>query len=231
MLPIKLVVFDLAGTTVYDDGSIATAFRETMKAYGYEIPVLDTNPLMGYHKPLAIRMMLEKYEPDNTMISDDRIAEIHARFQDEMVAYYANVPTVKALPFAEEVFAGLRTKDIKIGLNTGFSRKIADTIMMRLGWMQQGVADYLVTSDEVPAGRPHPFMIERMMAMAGITDAKQVVKVGDTEVDVMEGKNAGCLYAIAVTTGAFTMHELLPYEPDFIINGLDELMPILETVS
>ncbi len=46
--------------------------------------------------------------------------------------------------------------------------------------------------------------------------------------DVKEGKNAGCLYAIAITTGAFTREELLPYEPSFIIDDMKELLPIIE---
>ena len=66
-----------------------------------------------------------------------------------------------------------------------------------------------------------------MMAAAGIDDPKQVIKIGDTEVDVNEGKNAGCLYAIGITTGAFTREALEPYDPDFIIDDLAELISIL----
>jgi phosphoglycolate phosphatase-like HAD superfamily hydrolase len=84
--------------------------------------------------------------------------------------------------------------------------------------------DYVVCSNEVPAGRPQPFMIQKMMKSAGIENAQQVIKLGDTEVDVNEGKNAGCLYSIGVTTGAFTREALEPYHPDFIIDDLDELL-------
>ena len=66
-----------------------------------------------------------------------------------------------------------------------------------------------------------------MMKKAGINDPRKVVKVGDTEVDVMEGKNAGCILSIAVTTGAFTREALIPYTPDYIINNLGELDSIL----
>jgi len=65
------------------------------------------------------------------------------------------------------------------------------------------------------------------MQRAGIDDAKKVVKIGDTEVDVNEGKNAGCLFSIAVTTGAFTKEQLAAYSPDFIIDDLKELLNIL----
>lgn len=227
MLPIELVVFDLAGTTVKDDGSIAVAFQNAMAAYQYHIPDEDVYPLMGYHKPLAIQLMLEKFEPDAEKITDDFIGEIHNRFQKEMIRYYETVPILSPLPFAEDTFLKLHANGVKVGLNTGFSRAIADTIMDRLGWIKNGLADYLVASNEVPAGRPHPYMIEKMMKKAGINDPRKVVKVGDTEVDVMEGKNAECLLSIAVTTGAFTREALIPYAPDYIIDSLAELDSIL----
>jgi phosphoglycolate phosphatase-like HAD superfamily hydrolase len=71
-------------------------------------------------------------------------------------------------------------------------------------------------------------MIERLMQQAGVLDARQVIKVGDTEVDIREGQNAGCLYSIGITTGAFTHKALEAYEPDFIIDHLTELLPIID---
>jgi phosphoglycolate phosphatase-like HAD superfamily hydrolase len=71
-------------------------------------------------------------------------------------------------------------------------------------------------------------MIERLMQQAGVPDAKQVIKVGDTEVDIREGRNAGCLYSIGITTGAFTREALEAYQPDFIIDNLAELLPIID---
>jgi phosphonatase-like hydrolase len=227
MLPIELVVFDLAGTTIKDDGSIAIAFQHAMAKFGYHIPSEEVYPLMGYHKPLAIQMLLEKFEPDAEKITTDFIREIHHRFQREMIRYYESVPELSPLPFAENIFIKLHAAGVKVGLNTGFSRAIADTIMNRLKWLQNGMADYIVASNEVPAGRPHPYMIEHIMKEAGIIDHRKVIKVGDTEVDVMEGKNAGCLLSIAVTTGAFTRESLMPYAPDYIIDSLAELEPIL----
>jgi len=225
---IKLVVFDLAGTTVHDDGTIVVAFQEAMDAFGYAVTPEAVNPLMGYHKPLAIKKMLIACESDAAKITNELIDEIHARFQHEMIQFYKTSSTVEPLPFAEAAFAELQSRGVKVGLNTGFSKAIADTVLQRLGWLENGLANMLVASDEVPSGRPDPFMIHRMMEVGQIIDSKAVVKVGDTEVDVMEGKNARCLLSIAVTTGAFTKEALLPFEPDYILKSLEELVPILE---
>lgn len=225
---IKLVVFDIAGTTVKDNGEIATAFHDAMKEKGYDIPHEKIYPLMGYKKPEAIRMMLEEYESDVAGITAEYINYIHDRFIELMVQYYTNTDQLQPLPHAEELFAWLKDRAIKIGLDTGFSTHITNVIIERLGWLKDGKIDYVVCSNEVPAGRPQPYMIRKMMQAAGIEDARQVIKIGDTEVDVNEGKNAGCLYSIGITTGAFTREALIPYQPDFIIDDLDELKEIIE---
>jgi len=225
---IKLVVFDIAGTTVKDHGEITLAFQSAMHEHGYDVPAEKISPLMGYKKPEAIKMMLEEYEDDVSMITAQYINTIHDRFLKLMVEYYETTEIIEPLPNAVKVFTWLKDEGIKIGLDTGFSNEITDVIIGRLGWLKDGLVDYVVSSNEVPAGRPAPYMIQKMMRMAGIEDAKAVIKLGDTEVDVNEGKNAGCLYAIAVTTGAFTREQLLPYNPDFILEDLQQLIPIIE---
>jgi phosphonatase-like hydrolase len=225
--PIALVVFDIAGTTVHDDGAIALAFQQAMQAWGYFIPLHEINPLMGYKKPEAIRKMLVQYEQNEDRITQGLVEKIHQRFLSLMIAHYRLAP-LQALPGAVTVFKALKSRGIRVALNTGFSRDITDVILERLGWLRNGLVDDVIASSEVPAGRPHPYMTAELMRRAGIGSPDRVVKVGDTEVDVHEGFNAGCRYSIAVTTGAFTREALMPHSPSFIIDSLEELLPILE---
>ena len=231
MNKVQLVVFDIAGTTVLDGGNVAIAFAQAMQEHGYTITREEVNPLMGYKKPVAIRMLLEKYETDPARITDTLIHAIHDRFVALMIEYYRTGQGVEPLPGVDKVFSYLKAKGVKIGLDTGFSKDIAQTILDRLGWEKEGKVNYVVASDEVPSGRPAPFMIQKMMAEAGISDPRQVIKIGDTEVDINEGLNAGCLFSIGVTTGAFTREELAKYHPTHIIDHMEELIPILESVN
>jgi phosphonatase-like hydrolase len=231
MSKVQLVVFDIAGTTVLDGGNVAIAFAQAMKEHGYTIAKEEVNPLMGYKKPVAIRMLLEKYEPNAAKIDETLIHAIHDRFVDLMIHYYQTGQGVEPLPGVDKVFSYLKDRGVKIGLDTGFSRDIAQAIIDRLGWEKEGKINYVVASDEVPSGRPAPFMIQKMMDEAGISDPRQVVKIGDTEVDINEGLNAGCLFSIGVTTGAFTREELRKYHPTHIIDHMEELIPILESVN
>lgn len=224
-MAIELVVFDMAGTTVKDRNYVGIAFQEAMKSHGYAVAIPDVNPLMGYEKPLAIKMMLERHEPDQPKITDALVTAIHAEFVDRMLRFYRNSDEIAPLPEVEETFQALREAGVKIALDTGFSRNIADVIVKRLGW--QDKIDCLVASDEVAHGRPYPDMIRKIMAALNIDSAEQVAKVGDTEVDINEGLNAGCRYVIGVTTGAFTRAELLPYGPTHIIDTLSEVINII----
>lgn len=223
-MPVKLAVFDIAGTTVADDDAVAKAFKNAFDMYGFTISEEEIKPLMGYKKPLAIQIMLEKLGEE---FDEELVDDIHREFEIAMLDYYEYSPDVKAMPGAENVLMSLKERGIRIALNTGFSRSIADTIVTRLQWMEKGLVDDYIASDEVEEGRPQPYMIQTLMKRAGIDDASEVMKIGDTEVDINEGRNAGCSLVIAVTTGAFTKDQLAPHKPDHIIDDLSQLQALI----
>lgn len=226
---IKLAVFDIAGTTVKDNGNVAAAFLTSFKNFNYSIPEEEVYTLMGFKKPEAIRMMLEKYYPGAISSNNNLVEKIHTVFTEEMINFYEHDATLQPMPDAEYVFSQVQAMDIKVALNTGFGKDITNTILKRLGWNRTQLINFVISSDEVKYGRPHPFMIQAAMNATGVTQSTQVAKIGDTEVDIAEGRTAGCGLVVAVTTGAYTKEQLLPYCPDAIINNLKELLPILKT--
>jgi phosphonatase-like hydrolase len=228
MSAIQLVVFDIAGTTVRDSGNVAKAFITAFSEYGLSMSAGEVKKVMGFRKMDAIRLLLEKFAPEKK--ADDELADrIHTRFIDKMIEFYRNDEALAPLPHAERVFRALKGRGIKVALNTGFTRSITDTILHRLRWDDRSpLIDQVICSDEVPNGRPHADMILALMDHLGIDSAAQVLKVGDTEVDVQEGRNAACGKVVSVTTGAYTREQLQSYGPDFIIDDLQQLLPIIE---
>jgi len=222
----QLVVFDIAGTTVTDNNNVNDAFRGAFKQVGYPVALEEVNYIMGYRKIEAIKILLERFYPEQ-LSNGDLIQDIHNRFTEDMRDYYLHTPDLHPLPYAEELFSLLHANDISIGLDTGFTKIITETIIERLGWSKNGLVDVVISSDEVPQGRPHPFMIQAIMDQLGIDDVKQVVKVGDTEVDIAEGRNTGCGLVVSVTTGSYSREELEKFSPDHIIGSLQELPAIL----
>lgn len=224
----ELVVFDIAGTTVKDNNNVGEAFRYALNKFGFDIPLESVNKYMGYEKHVAIRCILQQYTNLEGDLDEKLIEDIHQVFVDEMIQYYENTQDIEPLPNVEETFNRLRQLNVKIALNTGFSRAITDVILNRLGWYNRNMVDYVIASDEVLKGRPFPNMINQIMQESGIDDPTKIVKVGDTEVDVNEGKNVGCRYTIGITTGAYTREELEKYEPTHIIDDISEVLTIIQ---
>jgi phosphonatase-like hydrolase len=221
---IKLAIFDLAGTTISDRDYVAIAFIDAFIQYGIDLSVEEITPLMGYRKTEAIQLVLKVKGIEST---DKMIEDIHRHFVNKMVRFYTNSIEVEELAGARHIFSWLKNKGVFIGVNSGFPRVIVETIVDRMDWMNDGLVDAFVASDEVESGRPHPFMINLLMQKAGITNPAQVMKVGDTMVDIQEGKNASVGLVIGVTTGAYSRVALEEWNPDYIIDSLYEIEQIL----
>lgn len=232
MSQILLAVFDMAGTTIHDENSVARAFQSALNIHGYpSVTLQEANEKMGYAKPQAIRELLEIHEPDPAKITEGLIEEIHSAFVSGMLDFYSTDPSIRPVDDAEEVFRVLKEMGIKVALDTGFSRDITDIILHRVGWADGELVNATAASDEVPKGRPFPYMIQKIMRELNITDSKSVIKIGDTEVDVHEGHNAGCLMSIGITSGVFTEEELIRHQPTHIAKSLTEVLEIVKSYS
>lgn len=226
-MAIKLVVFDMAGTTVEDKDNVHEALINGFKKYNYSIDREDANTVMGIPKPIAIGTLLEnKFLVKENL--KETIDQIHQAFVEEMIAFYKTDPSVKPTKNAEATFIALRQKGILVGIDTGFSRDIADAIFDRLKWKENKSIDLSVTSDEVANGRPFPDMIYKAMELTGVSSADEIAKVGDTIFDLKEGSSAGCKYVIGITTGAYTRAEL---EPETHTNLIDDLLEVVNIVT
>ena len=224
----ELAVFDMAGTTVYDPDLVAQALQDALAQAGCHASLADLRALMGYTKPAAIRSMLVAHD---LSADDSQVALVHADFVQRMLDCYRTHDAVRPMSGAEELFAWLRQRGVRIGLNTAFSQDIAECLIERFGWRQRGLIDAAISADRVAQGRPAPDMIHALMAACGVGDATRVIKIGDTEVDIREGRAAGCGLVVAVTTGAYHRDELLVHHPDAVLDRLDELPALLARVG
>ena len=226
-----LVVFDIAGTTVYDGDAVATCLREALRhVAGVSFGRDDVNAYMGVAKPVAIGELL--HGRLGAVPDAQRVDQVHRDFMDRMLDHYRSNPQVREAGGASAVFVALRSRGIKVALDTGFGRTITDAVLGRLGWTVPAVLDATVTSDDVAHGRPAPDMVHRAMALTGVSDATRVVKVGDTPADLHEGTNARCGMVIGITSGSHTADELRPHPHTALVESVREVPPlVLERVA
>ncbi|MGC3945230.1 MAG: HAD hydrolase-like protein [Chryseolinea sp.] len=225
---VKLVVFDLAGTTVKDDRNVHKVLQKALAVHGVTVSLEDCNDVMGLPKPIAIRDLLERRYEGSRPVTSAWINEIHTRFVSEMILFYKTDPSVGEKEGVSDTFRKLKAHNMKVVVDTGFDRQITDPLLERLGWKSEALIDGSVTSDEVERGRPYPDLIFRAMELTNVKDASEVVKVGDTISDVHEGQAAGCGMVVGVTTGAFSREVLQEAKPTHLIEQLPQLLDILE---
>jgi phosphonatase-like hydrolase len=221
---VDLVVFDMAGTTVYDGDAVNAAFTATLAERDLSVPSPLIDSVMGLPKPVAIRILLQHARRPAT---DADVEALHAAFTARMIEYYRTAPEVREVPGAAAVFAELRARGVKVALETGFFRPIATAVLDRLGWTEPGTVDATVTSDEVPRGRPHPDMVFHLMKRLGATDATRVAKVGDTQSDLEEGTAAGCRWVVGVLTGSSTREQLQGWPHTHIVASVADVPHLL----
>ncbi|PZX56775.1 phosphonatase-like hydrolase [Algoriphagus chordae] len=228
---IKLIVFDMAGTTVNENNVVYKSLQQAINKLGHDFSL--NNVLLiggGKEKLQAIRdIMKPVYSSAEDLEKDAQIA--FADFLTILKAAYKNLE-VNTYKGTCELFSYLRQHGIKVALNTGYNEQTALSLLEKLGWKEGETFDALITADDVKNSRPAPDMIYVAMEKCGISNAKQVAKIGDSVVDIEEGKSAGCGLTLGVTTGAQTSEQLNTADPDFIIDSLVELKEIiaLETV-
>ncbi len=230
-MKIKLAIFDLAGTTVEDHNDVPRILQETLAKFDIYVTLEEAIVVMGIPKPVAIRQLLLKYGDDLLGVSNDTIREIYEAFRVEMLSFYKNDEHVSEKAGVSETFRLLKQNNVKIAIDTGFDRGIANTVMERLGWLEKGLVDFSVTSDEVMRGRPFPDMVFKAMEYFDINDPKDVAKIGDTTSDLSEGNSAGCGFVIGITSGAFSRDVLEKEEHTHLIDSIPDLIPILSFSS
>lgn len=218
---IALAIFDLAGTTVRDDGQVVRAFRAALSDHGIEIGEEAVAGVRGASKRQAIEGLIPD-GPDRHSRADRVYASFRARLAEE----FERVPALPA-DGAEEIFRDLRSAGVRVALNTGFDREITDRLLDSLGW-REGRVDAIVCGDDVARGRPAPDLIFKAMAETGMSDPARVGAVGDTALDLEAGDNAGVGWNVAVCGGAHERERLERAPHTHIVDSLRALGAIWE---
>lgn len=228
-MSIQLVIFDLAGTTVAEGGAVYKCIRETLADNGLVLTERALLSVKGLEKREAFKYLIEAAGREEDLGAGlDAIVE---DFGERIKNFYKQDKSIKEMPGATALFRQLRKSKVKVAVNTGFTREIADLVVERMGWVKSGLIDALVASDEVAKGRPHPDMIRKLMSLTDISDPKEVAKVGDTRADLLEGMNAGCGAVIAFAPSDQAVDDLGRCPRDFVISELSVVSKILDLKS
>ena len=221
---IRMVVFDMAGTVIDEDNVVYKTLRKAINEQGYTVSLeLVLSEGGGKEKFQAIRDILERQDQ---VFSPAVASKIFQYFKTYLAGAYDEME-IRSQPGAEELFRELKKKSIYVVLNTGYDLETAQTILNKVRWQEGREIDALVTATHVANNRPAPDMIEFARRKFALTRSDQVVKVGDSAIDIEEGQNAGCHLTIGITTGAQSREQIARSGPDYIVDRLMDILPLL----
>ena len=194
--PLQAVILDWAGTAV-DYGSFAptAVFLRLFESHNVKITPDDARSGMGLMKKDHLRTILSRPQVAEAWTavhgmpaSEDDIADLFNSFVPMQISVLKEF--AEPIPGLLEVVQELRDRNMKIGTTTGYLRQMMEVLAPKA--KENGYEpDCIVCPDEVPAGRPYPWMCYENAIQLGVYPMQAIVKVGDTLVDIEEGLNAG----------------------------------------
>lgn len=220
--PIRMVAFDMAGTTVADAGAVEEAFQLALDAVGITAGDLRDEPRQYIRRTMGqskLAVFTELLRGDRHQA--EQANQAFERAFDQAV----DRGEVEPVAGAEAVFATLRDAGMRLCLTTGFSPVTRDRIVSSLGW--QGMVDLALSPVDAGRGRPWPDMILTAVLRLRIDDVAEVAVVGDTSNDLVAGTRAGASMVVGVLTGAHTRSELAAAPHTDLIGSVAELPELL----
>lgn len=202
---IRLVVLDWAGTVI-DHGCLAPAgaFVLSFASKGVGVTLAEARAPMGLHKKDHLRAMLR-----TNSVAAKWLEAVRREWDEQDVnELYRDVTPrqVEAAARYSELIDGtaeavrvLRASGVKVAGTTGYFHEAA-RVVSEAAQRQGYVPDFNICADDVPAGRPAPWMIFRAMEALGVYPPHAVLKLGDTVIDIEDGRNAGCWSAGVLDT-------------------------------
>ncbi len=214
-MAIKNILFDVDGTLLDTNELIIQSFQHTYKRH--------LNKQVGKEQIIKSFGEILKFTIDREFGNDSNEAiKTYRSFQVENFE--------KLITIHEGVKEGveeLHRQGYKLGIVT--SRLSASAIR---GLKHFGLMDYfqsIISADNTDIHKPDP--TPAFMALAELGGKpEETILVGDTQYDILCGKNAG-ITSVVVGWSALPRDVILKYEPDYIVESMEELMALVEKLK
>jgi len=234
-----MVMFDLSGTTVEDDMGVRDCLFQAAVEYGLKTTPEEILINMGTNKIHLYQFLIDRQHGRKIDIRDfeknkdpdtlEEALKIYSRYTDLMVQHYRT--KTQEISGASNTFRWCHEHEIKVATDTGFHRIVVDAIMESLGWVRDGLVDIAVDVEHIRGeiGRPAPFMIFYAMTQLDIQSVHEVIKIGDTPADMLEGHNAGCRGVVGVLSGTRPVEAWGKYRHTHVIPSVADLPELISS--
>ncbi|WP_243388238.1 pyrophosphatase PpaX [Bacillus kexueae] len=210
-MKINTLLFDLDGTLINTNDLIIESFMHTLEHY---FPGQYTREdVLAFIGP-PLHDSFEKLDKDRL----EEMVQTYRKFNHEQ-----HDVLVKEFDTVYETVKTLHEKGYKLGIVT---TKIRQTVNMGLKLTKlDQFFDVVVTLDDVENAKPHPEPIEKALELLKASP-EETIMVGDNVHDIEAGKNAGTKTA-GVAWSVKGEAYIRSHEPDFVLEKMSDLLPIL----
>ena len=220
----RLVVLDMAGTTVADGGLVERAFQRAAERLGVEPGSADHAAKLQYVRDT---MGESKISVFRHLFGSEELAQRANSVFEEAYGELVDGGLIAPIPGAREAIEKLRADGRTVVLTTGFARVTQDAILDALGW--QGLADLtLCPADAGGRGRPYPDMVLAAFLRTGAgDDVRDMAVAGDTAYDMHSGRRSGAATVAGDLTGAHDAPALREHGATHVLASVADLPALL----
>lgn len=210
----ELVIFDLDGTLLNTIEDLGNACNHALAECGFpERPMPEYNSLVGR----GIDNLFRGAMPPEA-VSDESVARMRSIF----VPYYNEHKCDRTRPYdgITGLLERVRDRGIRTAIASNKYQEATEVLVSRFfGFMN--FSKVLGQRDGMPI-KPSPEIVVEAMKAAECTSRENVIYVGDSNVDMETGRNAG-VRTIGVTWGFRSEEELAAYSPWRLAHTPEEL--------
>lgn len=215
----RLIIFDLDGTLLDTIGDLAGAVNRALARLGY-----PTHPREAYRFMVGsgIMALFERALPEQ-----ERSEENKLRVKELFVPWYDLHNADLTCPYEGivELLNTLSERGVSLAVASNKYQSATEKL----------VGHYFPTTPfcavlgqrEGVAVKPSPAIVWDAMRLAGVENKSEVLYVGDSDVDMLTGHNAG-VDVVGVSWGFRPREELAAHAPKAIIDSPAELLGLLE---
>lgn len=204
-----LIAFDWDGTLYDSTACIVRSIQEAVRDVGGAIPSDEAAAwVIGMALPDALAKAAPDVRPDQYPELVNRYRYHYLQHQDDLSLFNGVLPMLN----------DLRERGYLLTVATGKSRRGLDHVLAAVEL--RGMFDDSRTADET-AGKPHPLMLEELMAQWSIEPARALM-IGDTTHDLEMARAAGCA-SVGVSYGAHDTRGFAALKPLHVADSVADL--------
>ena len=217
---IKAIIFDLDGTLV----KFALDFVKARKEAIAEIKRKGIN-IDNLSEKLSLYSMLKmiKERVDAKTFTDlekslwEILEKIELKAADE----------TDIQPDAIQTLTKIKNLGLKLAIVTNNGRKATSIVTKKFGL--DNFFEVIIAREDSKELKPDGGSIKRAIEILGV-NAEEAIYVGDGVIDILAAKEVKVV-SIAVPTGISSIKNLVEAEPDYLIDSLKDIIPLIDSIQ